>query len=90
MHWCQESWLVSIAQHRNYSFPVVALAMWFLYDKGAWRLPKPWDLFGLEAMTTQHTQQHADTPMWLEDLTARKKSNTKRKGVLLVKQSKLG
>ena len=63
---------------------VANVATCFLYDEGAWRLPKS-DLFGSEAMMTQHTQEQA----CLEDRTARKKSSPKRKGVVLVKRPKL-
>ena len=65
VHDFQETWPASIAQRKNCSY--VALATWFLYDEGAWRLPKPSDLFGPRTMTTQHTQEKVDTLAWLQD-----------------------
>ena len=62
-----------VAQRRTCSSSVVAVAMWFFYDEGAWRVPKPSDLFGPVAMTTHHTQAHADKLAWLEDWLVRKK-----------------
>ena len=54
------AWGASVAQHRKCSYLSVAMAKCFLYEEGAWRLPKPAILFGPEAMTTQHTQEQAD------------------------------
>ena len=52
MHQFSEAWPASVAQRRNCSYLAVAVVTWFLYNEGLWRLPKPWDLFGPEAMTS--------------------------------------
>ena len=55
-----------MAQGINSNSIEVAVAGSFLCDEGAWRVPKPLDLFGLEAIATHHMQEEADTLAWLE------------------------
>ena len=45
-HQFQETWSASVAEGRSCLYPTVALSRWFLYDEGAWRLPKPSNVFG--------------------------------------------
>ena len=52
-----KAWPASVAQCKTCSYLVVALAAWFLFNKGLWTLPKPADVFTSEAMTTQHKQK---------------------------------
>ena len=89
MHYFQEAWPASCERLRNRWYLAVALATWFLYNVGPWRVPRPADVVCPEVMTTQHTQQRLDMLAWLEDWTTRKKSNTKRKGSGFTERQKI-